>query len=135
MRDPNPLVLDADFDGIVAAPRGDGDGAACGRVANRVVEQVREHLAELLPVGRGWERPVGERDDEAVTVRAVAGFERAHRLADDRADIGLGELHGHLAPVELRDGEQPVDDRGQPLGLGGDVAQEGRRSSSPKSTS
>src|SRR5688500_13615876 len=126
VRDPDPLVLDADLDGVLAPARGHGDGAAGGRVANRVVEQVREHLAELVAVGRGRERLVGERDDEPVAVRIVAGVERADGLADDRPDIGLGDLHGHGAGVELGDGEEPGDDRGQPLGFRGDVAQEGR---------
>src|SRR3990170_4065535 len=126
VRDPDTLVLNADLDGVLAAARGDRDRAAGGGVANRVVEEVGEHLAELFAVGRSRERLVGERDDEAMAVRVVARVERADGLADDRPDIGLRELHGHVARVELGDGEKPVDDRRQPLGLRGDVAQEGR---------
>ena len=56
---------------------------------------------------------------------SAASSERTASLTT-AADVGVGELHGHVARVELRDGEQAVDDRGQPLGLGGDVAQERR---------
>ena len=75
----------------VAVPSGRG-------VAHCVVEQMREHLAELVPIGLGGKRLVVERDDEAMSGPTVLRLDRPDRIVDDRPDVGLGEVLT-IAPV------------------------------------
>src|SRR6266542_2694376 len=88
--DADALVGDADLDGLALARRADGDGAARGRVLDRVVEQDREHLAQLVRIrarGEGLRRQL---DHEAVPVLLLHAL---HDLADDVADVGRREVH------------------------------------------
>ena len=87
VRDPDALVLDADLDEPVPAARGDGDRAARRARANRVVDQVGEHLAQLVPVGRRRSGSSGTRGRGGGRP-GRRRLERSDGLADDRADVG-----------------------------------------------
>ncbi len=114
------LVGDGNLDAVVALPGGDRDSAPGGRVAHRVLDEVRQHLPQLLGIGRGGERLRRQVDDEVVPVRAGA----ADDVGDRGSDVGRGDADLEVAAVEARGVEGRVDDRRQPLRLGRDVAEE-----------
>src|SRR5918993_6451 len=80
MRDADPLVLHAHLDRVLAATRGDRDGAAGGRVADGIVEQVEQDLGQLFPVGLRRQRLGVELDDQAGAGAPVGSFRRAYGL-------------------------------------------------------
>src|SRR5215208_2148445 len=87
VRDPDALILDAHLDGVLAPARSHRDRPAGGRVPDRVVQQMRQDLRELVTIGLGGEWLVPQLDHEAVAVLAVRSFGGAHRLADDGAHV------------------------------------------------
>src|SRR5919198_3158673 len=64
--DPDPFVRDPELDLVGLAARHHRHRAAAGRVANRVVDERGEDLAQLLRIGHGPDAVVGHLDDEAV---------------------------------------------------------------------
>ena len=102
---------------------GQRDGGAGRREADRVGEQIEQHLPDAPLVG-GEAADVGRRLDverDVVLDQAVAdAFGRGvHGLADvDRA-----EIERHRAGVDGGEIENVVDDREQRVGRGVDVAE------------
>ena len=101
-----------------------GDRSASGRELDRVVEQVPEDLSDLLAVGGGGERLVRHVEHEPVPVDDGALLHTRDGVRDNSAEVGRGEVDLHVPGLEPRDAEQRVDDRRQPLCLGGDVLEE-----------
>src|SRR5919198_2561341 len=122
-RNPDPFIRHLELDLVGLAPRGDGHGPAFGRVADGVVEEHAEDLAQLLGIGRGGDALVGYVDDEAVLARPGL-LHRRDRLGDERGDVGGRDDDLEVAGVEPGDVEERVDDACQPLRLRRDVAQE-----------
>src|SRR4051794_13677147 len=126
LRDADSLVGHTELDRVAAAARGDGDGAARRRELDRVVEQVREDLAELVAIGLRREPAVLDVDDEAVPVPGVVVLVALHRVREQRLEVDRRELHLEIARVEPGHVEERVDDLREPFRLRGDVADEGR---------
>src|SRR5437588_9646417 len=82
-RDAEALVRDRPADAALSLRHLDRDGAAFRRVLDRVLDQVHEHLAELLLVGRDRGKPLRGLERERHPVR-----EMRLRCVDDR----LGHL-------------------------------------------
>src|SRR5918994_1388773 len=85
MRDADPLVLHAHLDRVLAATRGDRDGAAGGRVADGIVEQVEQDLGQLFPVGLRRQRLGGGVGGENGGVSPLRPLCRGGGLVFDRA--------------------------------------------------
>jgi hypothetical protein len=90
-----------------------GDPAAIGGELNRVVDQIREDLPQLVAVGLGVERLVGQVDHEVVAVGAGCLRGQLDHVRHDRPDIGRRQVDLQVAGVEARDVEELVDDRRQ----------------------
>ena len=101
LRDADPLVCNADLDRVVLSLDADCHRPAL-RVLERVVEQDRAHLPELVAVGVGRERLLGQFDDELMAVgRCVLCV--LHDLIDDAADVGRCDHDLEIAGVEPGD--------------------------------
>ena len=122
--DPEPAVVDREADRTVAVRDRERDEPALGRVLDRVVDEVDEHLPELA----------GVRDDVRDRLRR-AQLELDRRRGDasgpprrppDASSTGsqLSIVTGSLAGVETPGDEQVVDDRPEPVGLGCDHAEQ-----------
>src|SRR3989440_4050851 len=121
--DPDPFVRHLELDLVRLPPRGHRHGAARGRVADRIVEEDGEDLAQLLRIGRGGDALVGHLDDEAVLARA-AFLHGRDDLRDEGGDVGGRDRDLEVAGVEPSHVEKRVDDARQALRLRRDVAQE-----------
>ena len=98
--------------------------AALGRVLDRVVDEVDQHLAHAILVGQRVHRVRGHDELDAVAIGAPARGGRD--LARERGHVDGPERELHRAGLEARRREQAVDEPRQALGLGGDVAHERR---------
>src|SRR5215207_1921681 len=72
-RDPDALVRDLKLDRVALPPRGDGDTSAVRRVLDCVVDEVRQHLTQLVRVRLGGERLRRQLEHEVVTDALFCG--------------------------------------------------------------
>ena len=102
----------------------DADVAAAGRVLDRVVHEVREHLAKLPLVGgdgRDGLFRLHELDGDA-SREVRAG--RVHDAACKLGRVAVFDVHGQRAGVELAREQQVVDDLSESRGFLVDHSQE-----------
>ena len=118
------MVEDLELDRAASAPGSHSDGAPARGVLDGVVDERAEDLAQLLAVGFGREGPLRDVDDEVVRLGHPVLLRVRHDLVHDRPDLGRGQVDLQVARVEPRHVQERVDDRGQPVGLGGDVPEE-----------
>src|SRR5439155_19800730 len=86
LRDAGPLVDDAHLDRLLLLRRADGDRAALRRVLDRIVDEDREDLPQLVAVRLSGERLVWKVEHELVPVAVDAGA--GHDLRGEGADGG-----------------------------------------------
>ena len=93
--------------------------AAVGRVLDRVLDEVDEHLAQLLLVRCHRRQPFGGVKLEGRSLREVR---RAASITVLRHLVGVDRLDPHLqlARVEMAREQDVVDDLREPVGLVGD---------------
>ena len=98
-------------------------GPPSGRVLDRVVDEVDEHLVQLAGVGDDARDPLRHVQVERDVLRQV----RPRRLDHGRRELGgvaLLDRDGELVGVEPAGDEEVVDDRAEPVRLGGDHAEQ-----------
>src|SRR5205085_2128676 len=114
-RDPGAVVADRDDEGAVLGRRGDLHLAARARVLDRVVDQVREHLAQPLAVAaHGRERPPHVRLHPDVV---LAERRRRDRLLDEAREVDVAERVAERPRLDPRRVEDVRDERRQPARL------------------
>ena len=102
------------------------DGPAVGRELDGVVDEVGEHLAQLLPVGRREPAARPEMEHEAAVPFTRPLAHRHHLPQRPGRRPSARASTSSVAGVEPGDVEQVVDDASEPLGLGRDVARGSR---------
>ncbi len=107
--DPRAGVRHLDLDGAVRRCRPDRDGAVRGSVANRVLEQVQEHPAELVGIPVGGGEVQGELRLESHPRGLRGGAHQLAGLADELREIDGPGAPGHLARIEAGELEEIVD--------------------------
>ena len=113
-RDARPGVRHVDPDGAVGRVEPDADGASVGRPAERVLQQVRDHLEDAVAVRDDRRRPVdpAQRVPNLPPARLVA--ERVVRVLHEVAHVDLLGLHGEPVGAELREVEHVADESLEP---------------------
>ena len=119
---PRPSSLDAEAD-AVAAPCAscDRDPAAVGRVLDRVVDEVRQHLAQLVgSAATGGRLGAAPRPTSSTVVRGVRAQRRRRRSRASSRRVAALDRDAHLARVEPARPEDVVDDAREPVRLARD---------------
>ncbi len=111
---------DVDVDGAVGGDEAELDAAAVRRPAERVREQVRDHLQHTVAVGDDHGQLVGGL--EPVLDLAPTGFlgERSVRMIEDAPEVDLLLANGEAMRLELREVEHVADEALEPDRLGRD---------------
>src|SRR4029453_8746048 len=104
-----PLVDDVQLSGAVLRDRGDRDVPAS--VAEGVVDEIRERLLEVQPVGRQHDRLAGVDGDLPL------GAEAARDVLEEIHHIHLLRLQAQLALLGAREKEEVVRDPREPIRL------------------
>src|SRR5579863_7540855 len=116
LRDPQAVVRDLEHRPGTLAPHAERDVPATRGVLDGVVEQVDDHLLETRPIAFHRDGGAGI----ALDANRSIGGEETHLLGGRGGELGEVEaLPGapHLTGIEARQGEEALDDLGEPLDL------------------